>query len=439
MKKRILAALTAAVFVLLSVCSALPALAKTEKPTARFDTPEGYNDNDYQKLVAFLETEDEDGVKNGEKRSKDYDPADPETWYGVEWDRGRVVRFYCEDYFLIGDLDLSGCTALETLRCGYNELTGLDVSGCTALIRLYCYENELTGLDVSGCAALEYLYCDENALTELDVSANTELNYLYCSGNALTELDVSANTWLHKFDCSDNALTELDVSANAWLEDFDCSGNALTELDVSANACLSRLYCSGNALTELSANTELIYLDCSYNALTELDVSANAWLRYLCCLGNALTELDLSNNSHLFFDAIRAEGSGTIGYKCELYYDEYEDELICSAAVAQPDTGSEFLGWYTEEGELISTELELDERNTEHTRVVARFGDEPDPIPGDSDGSGVVDTTDALYVLRCALGISGDAADMMNCDMNGDGVIDTTDALLVLRLALGIA
>ncbi len=356
MKKRILAALTAAVFVLLSVCSALPALAKTEKPTARFDTPEGYNDNDYQKLVAFLELEDENGVKNGEKISANYDPADPVTWYGVEWDQGRVFRFYCEDSFLIGDLDLSGCAALETLYCGWNELTGLDVSGCAALV---------------------YLYCNENALTELDVSANTRLHELYCYGNALTKLDLSANTVLRYLYCSGNALTELDVSANTELWDLSCSGNMLTELD-------------------------------------------------------------LSNNPNLFFDAIRAEGSGTIGYKCELYA-ECEDELIFSAAVAQSDPGAEFLGWYTEEGELISTELELDERNTEYTRVVARFGDEPDPIPGDADGSGAVDTTDALYVLRCALGISGDAADMMNCDMNGDGVIDTTDALLILRLALGIA
>ena len=30
-----------------------------------YPTPEGYNDNDYQKLVTFLELENEDGVKNG--------------------------------------------------------------------------------------------------------------------------------------------------------------------------------------------------------------------------------------------------------------------------------------------------------------------------------------------------------------------------------------
>ncbi len=64
---------------------------------------------------------------------------------------------------------------------------------------------------------------------------------------------------------------------------------------------------------------------------------------------------------------------------------------------------------------------------------------EVEAVPGDADGNGVIDTTDALYVLRCALGIDGDANAMMAvCDMDGSGTIDTTDALLILRMALGI-
>ena len=50
-----------------------------------------------------------------------------------------------------------------------------------------------------------------------------------------------------------------------------------------------------------------------------------------------------------------------------------------------------------------------------------------------------IDTTDALYALRAALGIitlSNDEAAL--ADFNGDGVIDTTDALLILRRALNI-
>ncbi len=60
-------------------------------------------------------------------------------------------------------------------------------------------------------------------------------------------------------------------------------------------------------------------------------------------------------------------------------------------------------------------------------------------LPGDADGNGVVDTADALLVLRCSLGLAGDAAQLlMNCDMDGNDSLDTTDALMILRLALGL-
>ena len=78
------AAIIAAVFVVLNIASALPAIALDES-TTRYPTTEGYNDHDYQKLVAFLEQTDEEGVKNGEKLSEDYDPNDPETW-------GHIIR-----------------------------------------------------------------------------------------------------------------------------------------------------------------------------------------------------------------------------------------------------------------------------------------------------------------------------------------------------------
>ena len=43
----------------------MPALAKTEKSVIRYDKPEGYNYNDYQKLIEFFEQEDECGESNG--------------------------------------------------------------------------------------------------------------------------------------------------------------------------------------------------------------------------------------------------------------------------------------------------------------------------------------------------------------------------------------
>ena len=83
----------------------------------------------------------------------------------------------CSSEFL-SSLDVSGCSALTELNCGYNELTSLDVSECNALIDLDCRGNQLSSLDVSGCSALESLYCNDNQLSSLDVTNCKSLRYL---------------------------------------------------------------------------------------------------------------------------------------------------------------------------------------------------------------------------------------------------------------------
>ena len=60
--------------------------------------------------------------------------------------------------------------------------------------------------------------------------------------------------------------------------------------------------------------------------------------------------------------------------------------------------------------------------------------------PGDADGDGEVSTSDALLILRYALGL-GSIPDYMisGCDIDGNGTVDSTDALMVLRMALNLA
>ena len=168
--KRKLKALAAILLVLVMLGSAMPMQLAAEAmtpPTTRYATPHGYNDHDYQKMVAFFEQTDENGVRNGEKLSEDYDPTDPETWWEYDGDycRGIVAwttvageyRLY-NIFFggigndalpleLVGFLDVSGCTALTEVRCkswGDIQLTGLDVSGCTSLVELFWIATETT-------------------------------------------------------------------------------------------------------------------------------------------------------------------------------------------------------------------------------------------------------------------------------------------------------
>ncbi len=505
--KRKLKALAAILLVLVMLGSAMAMQLAAEAmtpPTTRYATPHGYNDHDYQKMVAFFEQTDENGVRNGEKLSEDYDPTDPETWWEYDGDycRGSIewttvageYRLY-EIFFggignyalpleLVGFLDVSGCTALTDVRCnswGDIQLTGLDVSGCAALEVLDCDGNELTELDVSTNTGLVWLYCRRNQLTELDISANTELRRLYCSGNQLTELDVSANAELYVLYCSENQLTELDVSVKTELYDLDCSLNLLTELDVSgcaalealecygnelteldisecaaleeldcdynhmtdldvsANTELRRLYCSGNQLTELdvSMNTELESLSCFENQLTELDVSANTELESLSCSENHLTELDLSNNPRIDIDTISAEGSGFI--EVSTVWDENDD--ICYYIKAASVPGNSFCGWYAVDGTLLSTNVEINRNDFDGVNdFIAKFTASTPGGVGDVDGDGAVRVSDAVLIMRYALGLIEFTPEQILCgDVDGDGFVKVADAVMVIRIALGLA
>lgn len=59
---------------------------------------------------------------------------------------------------------------------------------------------------------------------------------------------------------------------------------------------------------------------------------------------------------------------------------------------------------------------------------------------GDADGNGTVNSTDALLILRYAMGgtdlIPADLLDI--CDVDGNGTVNSTDALFLLRSVLGL-
>lgn len=146
------------------------------------------------------------------------------------WKNGRLTRIYWQHAGLVGALDVSKLTALDSLDVSNNQLTSLNVSGNPKLEWLSCSGNRLTMVDVSKNQKLKVLNCDDNQLTSLNVSKNQKLDGLYCCGNRLASLDVSGNQKLTSFDCTDNQLTSLDISKNRKLKVLNCSGNRLTAL-----------------------------------------------------------------------------------------------------------------------------------------------------------------------------------------------------------------
>jgi regulator of chromosome condensation, RCC1 (fragment) len=452
--KRKLKVIAAILLVLIMFISAMPIQLAAEAmtpPTTRYATPDGYNDHDYQKMVAFFEQTDENGVRNGEKLSENYDPTDPGTWWeadgseiGVEWtvddDEYRIceIRIGSSSLGMMGNLDVSGCTGLDRLDCSENQLTEINVSGCTALTDIDCSNNKLTELNVRTNTELYTLRCYGNQLTELDVSENTWLYELYCFGNELVRIDISGCTDLDGLDCSENQLTELDLSGNTFLRWLYCSGNRITELDLTANSELEALRCSENQLTaiDVSANTALTELHCSGNQLTELDLSENTSVYRLECEDNYITFLDLTNN-RIDIDTVSAEGPGFIGVKTVI-----PGEYLVPAISAVPAPGSTFCGWYATDGTLVSTEAELviDREECYYPyNFIARFTASTPGGIGDVDGDGVVRVSDAVLIMRCALGLIEFTPEQILCgDVDGDGVIKIADAVMVIRIALGL-
>lgn len=58
---------------------------------------------------------------------------------------------------------------------------------------------------------------------------------------------------------------------------------------------------------------------------------------------------------------------------------------------------------------------------------------------GDINNDGVVDISDVILDLRCALGLSIEPYQCLPCgDISGGGVVDISDVILTLRMALGL-
>ena len=70
--------------------------------------------------------------------------------------------------------------------------------------------------------------------------------------------------------------------------------------------------------------------------------------------------------------------------------------------------------------------------------VVITGGSDIPAVMGDADGSGTLDTFDALTALRCALGLIDGIPNPAAADVDGDGEVTVIDALMILRAVIGI-
>jgi len=143
----------------------------------------------------------------------------------------------------LAGLDLKACKNLESVKLNYNDYPAIDVSGCTLLQTIDCgySDKTLETLNVTGCSSLKTLVINDSKLRELDLAGCPSLVTLTCEHGALQSLDLSPCKALSELNCNKNELTQLDISCCPEITTVEVPYNRLSEIDARANKNLEKL------------------------------------------------------------------------------------------------------------------------------------------------------------------------------------------------------
>ncbi len=446
-----------------------------------------YNPVHLEKVRAFLETTDENGITNGQKINPSYDPQSPETWrsgmYGFFFNEaGDLTNVFILFIEVTGRLDVSGITTMHELIIYDGALDGIDITGCTGLQNLDLGRQNLTKIDgIETCSALTGANVNENKLVELHLSA-PHLTTLYCYQNQLTELDLSQCPALTMVSCGYNPIAELDLSANPAIQSLYCHDMALSSLNVSSLTNLELLWCQNN---NLSGSLDLTHS----NSLLITDTT-----------GNSLNSASLLSSWHGANVSINSIGGGYVSFyaKDTMVDEQWTFPVTC---IAESDENVRFVHWIDDAtGEIISEDpaftiqrgvggsftavfepyetylvFFVDRDGTLISRQSVEYGasatapEAPaheyytftewaggdynnvtcdmvlvaqyslNMIIGDVNYDGLVEITDALLAMRAAMSlINLDDEQLLAADANADMHLLITDAAHISRIALNL-
>ena len=92
------------------------------------------------------------------------------------------------------------------------------------------------------------------------------------------------------------------------------------------------------------------------------------------------------------------------------------------------------------DGTLLSTNVEINRNDFDGVNdFIAKFTASTPGGVGDVDGDGAVRVSDAVLIMRYALGLIEFTPEQILCgDVDGDGFVKVADAVMVIRIALGL-
>lgn len=146
-------------------------------------------------------------------------------------------------------------TALETLDCRENKLTGLDLTKNLALKNLNCSFNEqMQVLQLPNTTTLIDVACAYCSLLTLDVTMCKGLGTLRCDHNSLSTLYANNVTTLNSIKCENNSLATLGITGCTNLRDVYANNNRLTALSLSGCTKLNELRIYSNQIKQQAMN-----------------------------------------------------------------------------------------------------------------------------------------------------------------------------------------
>ncbi len=217
----------------------------------------------------------------------------------IKYENGKLSLILGE-HDLKGEIDLSGCKALVSLRCSKNQIKKINVSDCPLLKEVECINTGLEEINVTGCLSLEKLYASYNNLRHLDIGWCKTLTHIDVRECSLEEIDLSECVMMQSFCCAINRIKRLEIPHRYRLKDCFCYENEIAgDLDLSNSPQLQILNCGENEITSINVNDcpRMEWIYCYSNRITSLDeaiAGKEKVLSHLYCFSNKIDKLDVS-------------------------------------------------------------------------------------------------------------------------------------------------
>ena len=177
---------------MLLICPLLTGFFCTPAAAADTQTSENYNETQLSALVRFFQydiaLDKNSKVKNYEYAKLHIDFDKPWEYPGITWSNTAPYSVLSIDFSaypkLSGKLDVSSMFRLQTINVSGTEIDWVVFGENTELISVHAANAGILSMDLSGCSALETVYCQGSYLQQL-IPPEHALKELHCENNYL--------------------------------------------------------------------------------------------------------------------------------------------------------------------------------------------------------------------------------------------------------------